>query len=419
MKNFYNFLLCAGAFCGVALTFVSCDKDDDNNSDETSAIGAFFLSVSGSEKEFILQTNNPDAGVLSIADNNEELELTGYTWIFNAKPSVAIGLIYQQGDPGIGLGYTVSAEGKLQKVNNGFQITNRFTTYGFFDHYAVMSAGGFTMDDGATDGVVFTLIDLENGLSMETKTMHTKNINGNGEQATLSGIVDMGNGEFLSGLVLSQPKDETGTGGSSSGTINYPDSVWVGAFDANLTLKRLYRSDKLSYASGRYRSQYYSQIDKADDGTAYIFSGSYESATTKPCGALRIKQNATDFDATYYFNIEEKTGGYRFRKVWYISGNYFLLELYNDLTASILGTATQYGVVDMEAKTFKWVTGIPAKDQITATGMPMAYGGQMYCPVTTDAEDPTVYIIDPATATATKGVSVKGATSINAIGRLQ
>ncbi|MDR3269783.1 MAG: DUF4374 domain-containing protein [Tannerella sp.] len=421
-------LFLAGCSACAALAFTACDPDNGDKPEKEKA-GAFFLSVTGESAEYILQVNNPEEGSVSIADNVKTLEMSGYTWIFNNKPSVAIGLIYRQGDPGVGLGYTVTADGALHESGQ-FQIASRFTSYGFFDRYALSSVGGQTPVDAQgnaltdaggnarTDGVTFNFIDLENGFSLQEKSLTTLNMTGNGEQATFSGIVDMGNGEFLTGLVMSKPRDPNATGGASSGTITYPDSVWVAAFDAGLNLKRIYRDNRISYSSGRFRSAYYSQIGKAENGDVYVFSGSYETATTRPAGALRILRNATAFDASYYFNIEEKSGGYRFRRIWYIAENYFLLEIYNDLIPSATAAATRYGVVDMSAKTFRWVTGIPAFDKITATGQPAAYSGKMYFPVTEDGANPAIYVIDPATALAVKGLSVTGATTVNAIGRL-
>jgi hypothetical protein len=410
----------------LSISFVSCN-DDDNPAPKT--IGSFFLSVNGESAAYIIATENPDTGRLSIANNIKTLEQTGHTWIFNDNPSVAIGLIYQQGDPGIGLGFGIGEDGVLEELGN-FQISSRYTTYGFFDRYALTSVGGQTPVDAngnalldangnrRSDGVTFNFIDLKGGFALQEKTITTLNITGNGEQATLSGIVDMGNGEFLTGMVMSQPRDPNAGGGASSGTITYPDSVWVAAFDANLNLKRIYRDNRISYSSGRFRSQYYSQIGKAADGSIYVFSGSYESQTTRPCGALKINKNATTFDPSYYFNIEEKTGGYRFRKVWHVAENYFMLELYNDLTISTASAATQYGIVNVATKTFGMITGVPAKDKITATGLPMAYEGKMYFPIVEEGADPAVYIIDPATASARKGVSISGASTLNAIGRL-
>jgi hypothetical protein len=421
-------LLLGGFILSMVLSFTACGEDNPVEN-KKKGIGAFFLSLSGETAEYILQTENLETGNLSIADNNKTLEMSGYTWIFNGDPSIAVGLIYQQGDPGIGLTYHLAADSTLKEFGQ-FQISSRFTSYGFFDKYALTCVGGITPADanGAalldangnnrTDGVTFNFINIKEELSLREKTITTLNITGNGDQATFSGIVDMGNGEFLTGLVVSQPKDPNASGGSSSGTVRYPDSVWVAAYDANLNLKRIYRDNRISYSSGRYRSQYYSQIEKADDGSVYVFSGSYESATTLPCGALRINKDATTFDNTYYFNIEEKTGGYRFRKVWHITGNYFLLEIYNDKTVSATGAASQYGIVNMSAKTFEWVKNLPDKNVILSTGLPMAYEGKMYFPVKAESADPAIYIIDPVTATAVKGLSVFGATKINAVGRL-
>ncbi|MDR2413936.1 MAG: DUF4374 domain-containing protein [Odoribacteraceae bacterium] len=409
-------LLIACAAC-LALFVASCN--DDDASSKQPRVGAFFIAVTGETTQYILQADDLESGNLLISDNVRELEQTGYTWIFNDDPSVAVGLIYQQGDPGIGLGFAIDGEKNLLDPAQ-FIITSRFTSYGFFDKYALTCVGGQTpaSDSSRSDYVTFNFINLENNFSLTDRSIPTLNITGNGGQATFSGIADMGNGEFLTGLVVSAPKDPSAGGGSSSGTIAYPDSVWVAAFDANLNLKRIYRDNRISYSSGRFRSQYYSQIGRATDGSVYVFSGSYESATTKPCGALRINKNATAFDANYYFNIEEKTGGYHFRKVWHVDGDYFMLELYNDLTPTATGAATRYGIVNMSAKTFSWITGIPAYDQITGTGLPAPYNGKIYFPIVIEGEYPTIYAIDPVTSTATKGLSVTGATSINAVGRL-
>jgi hypothetical protein len=409
----------------IFLAFTACQEKDPPY--EPPKAGAFLLAATGETAQYLLRTDDPTTGRMTIADHFKQLELSGYTWIFNS--TVALGLIYQQGDPGVGLGYTVDAQGALHEAGQ-FLITSRFTSYGFFDHYAVTSVGGVTPVDEAgnalldpsghprSDAVTFNFFDLDNNFSSETRTLPTLNITGNGEQATCSGIVDRGNGEFLTGLVLSQPRDPNAGGGASTGVVTYPDSVWVAAFDARLNLKRIYRDDRISYSAGRYRSQYYSQIAPSADGTVYVFSGSYDSSTTHPAGALRIPVGATAFDPSYYFNIQDKTGGYKFRKIWPISGNYFLLELYNDLQTTATSAATQYGIVDVVAQTFRWVAGLPAKDKVIATGLPASHNGKMYFPLTAEAADATIYVIDPTTAVATPGLTVAGASSINAIGRL-
>lgn len=422
-------LFVAMCFIFVGLT-ASCSDDDNKIDDpEESKIGAYFISVTGESSEYIIQADNLETGDLTISDNIKQLELSGYTWVFNEERGNAIGLIYQKGDPGVGLGYGVAPDGKFEELGQ-FQVVTRFTSYGFFENYMLTSVGGQTpvdsngnalLDEGGeprSDAVTFNYIDMDKNLAMTDKTITTLNMTGNGEQATFSGIIDMGNGEFLTSLVMSKPRDPNATGGSSSGTVMYPDSVWVAAYDVNLNLKRIYRDDRLSYSSGRYRSQYYSQMAKGGDGNVYVFSGSYETTTTKPCGVIRIKSGDTAFDPSYYFNIEALTDGYHFKRVWHITGDYFLLEFYNDLEVSSMGAATQYGIVNVSSKTFKWLSGIPAKESITGTGLPMAQDGKMYLPIVAEGANPAIYIIDPATATATKGISISGASSIGAVGYL-
>ncbi|GGF50074.1 DUF4374 domain-containing protein [Echinicola rosea] len=416
---------------GAALGFVACSSEDDPTPtpDPTESEEMFFISVDGESAEYIITTPTLDQD-LTLAGAGTELEQSGYRWIFNEDPSVAVGLIYAQGDPGIGLGYQLDSDGALNRVGQ-FQITSRFTSYGFFDNYAITSVGGQTpvdengnalIDENGlerSDAVTFNIVDYTSGLALDTKTILTKDVIVSGQQATFSGIVDFGNGEFLTGVVASNPKDPEQGGGSSTGEIIYPDSCWVAALDADMNITRVYRSNKLSYSSGRFRSQYYSQISKDDQGNAYVFSGAYDENTTKPAGALRINSGAEDFDANYFFNIEEKSDGFKFRNVWHITEDYFLLEFYNELEGSSSTGATQYGIVKMEDQTFNWVGGeFPAKESIVDTGLPMAYDGKLYFPVTVDGELPALYIIDPTTAEGTKGISID-ANAVNSIGVLR
>lgn len=406
----------------MVLGMIACDKDESKPS-----VGAFFVSVNGESAEYIMQIDTLESGSYSIASNFKEMESTDYQWIFGGDPNVAIGLIYNQADPAVAVGMKVNELGTIEEMGE-FQLPSRFTNYGFFGQYALTSVGGQTPVDAngnamtdangvaRTDGVTVNFIDLKSNLALEEKAITTLNITGNGNQATISGFADMGNGEFLTALVCSSTS--TSSGGSSTGAVTYPDSVWVAAFDKDLNLKRIYRDDRISYASGRYRSRYYSMISKADDDYIYVFSGSYESASTRPCGALRIKQGATEFDKDYYFNIEELSGGYHFRRLWHITGTYFLLVFYNEFVVSTSGATTQFAIVNMEDKSFSWLKNFPAKEEISDFGDPMSYNGKMYLPITVSGADPAIYIIDPKTANANKGVSFTGASTINAIGRL-
>lgn len=414
-------LLLLSAMTGVT-TLVSCSKDEDNNGNQTEVRGAFFIGASGADKEYVLRADNLESGQISISSNVRQLEQTGYFWSFNR--GTAAGIVYQQQEPGKGLAFK-DENGALKEIA-AFQINNRFTAHGFFKDYFITNVSGQAIAEEANrfDGSTFILRNVSDYKIAKEVTIKTFDVLTKDPQkkeiATITGILDRGNGEFLASMVYSERNAPRRGAGSSIGTIHKYDSIWVAAFDENLALKRIYKSDKLGYSAGRFKSQTYTQMGLADNGDAYVFSGRYESQSTKPAGALRIKKNATEFDSDYFFNIDELSGGYPFRNVFHITGNKFLLELYNEKASGHSAAATQYAIVDAEAKTFNWVTGLPAKEKITSLPFVKAgaYNGKIYLPIAETGADAAIYTIDPATNKATKGLVIQGAKNISAVGRI-
>lgn len=407
------------AFTG--LTSCSDNTDPTNGGNEIiKEKGQFFIGVRGTQAEYIMQAKSLESGELNINTNVFELPSVDYAWIF--KGNRAIGMAYQQQNPGLGYGVELQPDTTLKKVNE-FNIASRFTNYGFFDHYLITSVSGQEIN-GKNDGARFIFWDLNNGLaSVKDTTIHTEPIAANGEQITFSGVIDTGNGEFLTSMIESD-FHQTGTGnGSSVGDVKYPDSVWVAAFDKDMNLKRVYKDDRISYSAAQYRSQVFPQIGLADDGTTYVFSGAFETTTRHRAGALRIRKGATGFDKDYYFDIQAHTDGYKFRRVWHLTGSKFILEIYSGKDNNLMMTkATQFAIVDMEQKDFKWVTNIPSKNKIASGGtsgsIPMYYKGNVYIPITEEGQDPAIYIADVTTGIAHKGAVIKGATEIRALGFL-
>lgn len=417
----------------LSIGMLSACSDNDNNdptTNNTTKKGPYFVSVSGDQSEYIMQLDQVETGKVSIKENLKQLEQSGYTWIFDDNHKNSIGLVYRQGDPGIGLGYTTSDDGTFKELGQ-FQISSRFTTYGFFDNLALTAVGGTTPTDAQgnalkdengnerKDGITFNIINLKKGLSKSEKTITTLNQFKEGEIATFSGIVDRKDGTFLTGVVVSKPRDPNAEGGSSNGEITEPNKVWVAALDKNLNILHKISDDRISYSAGRHRSQYYAQIGIADDGTTYVFSGSYDANTTLPAAVLKINKGENEFDKDYYFNIQENSDGFKFRKVWHIQKDYFLMEFYNEKEVGPKTPATTFAIVDAKNKTFKWVEGLPKNDQIVHSGIPSTYNNEAYFPVTAVGQNPAVYIIDAKNATAVRGIEVFGAKQINAIGYLK
>ena len=426
-------LLLLSTIAGVT-TLVSCSKNEDNNGDSgnngnsgnngTQEVrGAFFIGASGTDKEYILRADNLESGEINISSNVRQLEQTNYFWSFNR--GIAAGLVYQQQEPGKGLAFK-DENGVLKEIA-AFQINERFTAYGFFKDYFITNVSGQAIagETDRFDGSTFTFrkisdftIDQE-----KSKTLKTFDITKDRQKkeiATISGILDRVNVELLAIMVYSERNAPRRGAGSSIGTMHKYDSIWVAAFDENLALKRIYKSDKLGYSAGRFKSQTLKQLGKADNGDVYVFSGHYETQSTKPAGALRIKKDATEFDSDYFFNIDELSGGYPFRNVFHISEAKFLIEFYNEKTVGRDTGASQYAIVDAASKTLNWITGLPVKEKIKSNPFfnVSFYKGKLYLPIAETGTDAAIYAVDLTTNQATKGLVIRGAENIRAVGRI-
>ena len=386
--------------------------------------GSYFIAVKTDQgTEYIMQTNSLTAGNLDVKNNIMELPQTEYTWVFNNHD--AIGMVYQQQFAGLGYGLRwTSDDAQFSKLGE-FRIDTRFSNYGFFNGQLLTSVGGQVSADGKrNDGATFGFWNItSDGVKLDhSKTIWTEDITGNGQQVTFSSIIDNGDGTFLTAMVQSA-FHQTGTGdGSSVGDVKYPDSCWVAKMDKDLNILHVYRDNRISYAAGQYRSQVLHEVHKADDGTVYVFSNAFNAATTLKAGALRIKKGAEEFDKDYYFDLQTPADGYKFRRVWHMTGSKFLLEIYNEKTINTMTAGHQFALVDMDSKKFTWLSGIPAKNQITSGsetgGVPMYTNGVIYLPITQFGQDAAIYLVNPETGVATKGISIKGVTEIRTIGKL-
>ena len=430
-----------------ATTLVSCSKSDDNNGEkptpsptpaptptpDATEVNSFFIDAGGAKNEtrYMLLANDVTKGEIPLGSNKLQLKpANGYFWLFNKN--IAAGLSYGFKGAGIGLSYTRDGKGEVRSINE-FSIVERATTFGFFDNYYITAVGGQTFADGSgKDGAAFIFRNTSDFAKDEvlSKTIHTKKLipeMNDTEIVSFAGILDNGNGEFLTGMIVSDYKDVKQGQGSSTGVIHNPDVVYVGVFDKDLNLKRYYKSDKLGYSAGRFKSQYLLEMGKTDNGNTYVFSGgiNQREGSTRKAGALLIKPGAAEFDPNYFFDIAAISGDGIFRRVWHISGNKFFLEFFNDATKADLRSldSHRYAIVDVEAKTLNWVSGLPEPAKctniVTNPITPAIYGGKVYLPVNEQGTDPAIYVIDPATNAATKGLVVKGATVINAIGRFE
>lgn len=458
----------------IAVSLAACSDSDDTVGDVTPDNPDVPGVTTGAEA-FALATSLPDgeqtANVLltsqsltegSVSAINNGLVNDGATeWVFYGNKYL-YALTYNQGNAGTTRSYVLNSDGQMKARPAEYKVT-RFTSFGKFGDYILSASTGDGLAEYADANgnlpkmFLLTYLDVEKETATQSDSKNTanfmsENLFGNGEYAMLSGFLESG-GKLYSAAIgmglspygsaidggkyilagnedlVKQESGGTGSGAYVKGELQgtqYPDECWVAIFDnEKLDGRKLIKTDKISYACGRYRSQYYQSIWAADNGDIYVFSPSYAKTVTDPrqqtkldAGVVRIKAGATDFDPTYYYSIEAQSGGKSFLRCWHAGGNYFLLRMYDRPFSEKGYVATELAIFNGDTGKLTFVSGLPATDTITDFGkMPYVEGGNIYMPVMTSDGYPAIYKINPATATATKGLSVEVST-VTAVGKM-
>lgn len=460
-KNYLNKI--SFAFL-LSLAIIGCYDDKDNfDKDETtnnSSSFVFATSVQDGDKtaNVLLTSETLETGNVSPVGNG--LVNDGATeWVFY-KNKYLYALTYNQGNAGTTRSFILGTDGQIYARSAEYRVS-RFSSFGKYGKYILSASTGEGLAEYADNNgnlpqmFLLTYLDVEAETAAPSDSQNknaymSENFLGNGEYVTLSGFLES-NGKLYSaviGMGLSPygsaiegniregyedlvKQESGGTGGGSyqkgelSGT-QYPDECWVAIFDnEKLEGKRIIKTDKISYACGRFRSQYYQSIWTADNGDIYVFSPSFAKTltdprqqTTLPAGVVRIKAGGTNFDPDYYYNLEEQSEGKSFLRCWHAGGNYFLLRMYDRPFSQKGYVANQLAVFNGDTGHLTFITGLPAAETITDFGkMPYVADGYIYMPVMTSTEYPAIYKINPVTATATKGLTIE-ANTVTAVGKL-
>lgn len=412
-----------------AVSFAACSTNDVVTPElPQTTKGHWVLAVNAQSdgSEFVIHTDDIEGKTFHINNNILEMPNKHYTWLSNGK--TAVGFSYQQGNPGVGYALGLSDDLALNKLGE-FIVRSRFTNYEYLNENTVLtSVGGQVSADGKrNDGATFefwnitpTGVKLAQRKTIWTNEISTPTPQGMPQQTTFSSLVPLSDGTFLSAMVQSDYRERNSTnGGSSIGEIAYPDSCWVAQLDADLNVKHIFRDGRQSYAAGQYRSMMLRTVLKADNGTVYAFSNGMTSGTKHPASALRILPGAKTFDPDYYFNIQEKIQGYKFRRVFHLSGSKFLLEIYNTKNVESLTPGHQFAIADMEAKSILWINNYDKTDQLPSPdlissgsesgGVPLFHEGFLYLPITKLGGDAQIYKININTGEAKAITTITGA----------
>ena len=400
------------ALCLFSLvSILSCD--DDNDDKKEIKTGAPYIIVAtpdgslGEGADYVLQSESLSEG--TITTKGAGIEQDGYRY-YAFNNNKVFSLLYGQGNPGDITVYKLDSEGTLQ--HEATVNTPSVQVFGKYNKELILIKTPRSGDENAE----ILRINTDDPQIADTKYVNVVELAGNGERAHFTGVFQIGNKLYAPYYCI---KGITGEVFHS----NYSDSTWVAVFSyPDLKLEKVIKDNRTGYIG-----YYYAQcgLQQVESGDVYAFStatlgGDGVVASTKPSAAIRIKKNQTEFDQDYFFNIQEKSGGYHLYDARYINNNKFVLRMYPEANSTTFSNGLKFAIVDVVDQSFTWVTGMPDPDKITLIGrLPYVSedGKSMSWGITTKDEKPHVYTIDIATATGQKGLKVE-AGSITALGKL-
>lgn len=431
----------------LALAAAACEKNDGGSNGNTPVDWdeAYVIPATVDETTYLVTASSLDEGSVTTRGNGTEV-LSGTYWIYR-DGNYLFSLSYNKGGAGTGASYYLNTAGKPTK-----KLTyecNRITTYGTWGHNIITVSTGDSKsadaDGNIAQALLFNYLDTRDG-SQTSGSADAENFLGNGEVVTFAGIVE-DNGRLYTSVIpmgmsryaIKQWPDKVtdqsliaaadGGSGSSSyeaGEIpstQYPDQAHIAIYTGSdfKDEPTIVSTDRIGFACGRMRSQYYQTIWAADNGDLYVFSPGYgrtfESGAdlkkvtgTLPSGVMRIRNGATEFDPDYYVNLEEIGTRKPLYRCWHISGDRFLLQLYKDgvegMKSGTSADTNELAVFKAGEKTIVPVTGLP-DDLAGFGGEPCCEEGKAYIAVTVSGGDkPAFYRIDAETGVAAKGLTV-------------
>jgi len=404
------FLVALGS---MLLTFSACSKDDKNGPEmPTDGDYQYVIAASSGDDSYLIQTNNIDEG--SISAKGGIHVLGNRSWYFY-KDFAAYSFIYAKGDPGKTSSFILNGEGKLTPRKE-LGLNKSIQTRGVYNDYIYAAFSSRTSTDLVA---TFYQINTKTEAVSNEITVNTKNFTGNGEMAYFTDIVQYGD-YVLAGVRTIKGADPENPNRPWADT-DFADSTFVAVFDKDLKVKTIIRDGgRTGQILGMSQANGETGIEVVDNGDVYVFA-SATSSSTAPSGVLKINKGKLEFDQDYFFDISKASGGNKLWRVYYVSDNKFVLQMYTNAGQAGVteGVITKFAVVDVANKTFDWVeTGVPG--DILEIGTPLIdrEENRVVFPITTSSEYPHLYSINPSTKSMTKGIEVV-AEGIKGIGKLK
>jgi hypothetical protein len=362
--------------------------------------GNFILTVrpaaSTGVADYLLTASALDTGTVSTNRNGVEQDGTyRYYVTHNGK---FFSMLYGQGNPGAVTAYNIQA-GKLTKLTN-FQTETVQAFAPVNDDLLLMKISRSLTAPTSSWYKVNT-----NSLTITSEgTVNTLDLTGVGELAHFTWLKQVGTKVFAPYQTINDRSFNTA----------YPNQGSIAIFNyADMKFEKVITDTRISFI-GRY---FQDGLSLQENGDVYGFSPAAgftagKLTTTKPSAIVKIKSGTTEFDQSYFFDVEAASGGMSITSWLYLGNNTYVVQ-----AAAKAEKTTTYpagkriGIVNVVDKTYKAVTGMPdvaSITDLTTNNYSPKDGKTGYVGVNLTDGTSYIYKVDASTQTATRGLKVEG-----------
>ncbi len=384
-------------------TLASCQKTSsgDETTPEPTANGTYILTVSPAAStgvaDYLLTSQSLETGTVTTKQNGVEQDGTyRYYVTHNGK---FFSMLYGQGNPGAVTAYNIQG-GKLNKLTN-FQTETVQAFAPVNDDLLLLKISRSLTAPTSSWYKVNT-----NSLTITSEgTVNTLDMTGLGELAHFTWLKQVGNKVFAPYQTINDRSFNTA----------YPNRAFIAVFNyADMKLEKIITDNRASFIGSYFRDG----LSVQENGDVYGFSPSAATtgnnlSSTKPSAVLKIKAGTTEFDQSYYFDVEAASGGMNITSWIYVGNNTYIVQSQAKSEKTSFPAGLRIGIVNVVDKTYKAVTGFPAVAEIstvTTTNYTPKDGKTGYVGVNFKDGTSYVYKIDASTQTATRGLKIEGGT---------
>ncbi|KQS30894.1 DUF4374 domain-containing protein [Dyadobacter sp. Leaf189] len=346
--------------------------------------------------DYLLTTSDLTQGTISTV--GQGIEQDGSYRYYVTHKGKFFSLLYGQGNPGAVTTYALDEKGALQKTSD-FQAETVHVFAPAGDDILTIR-----VPRSGNESASWFRINADQSKIVAEGQVNIVKLAGNGERAHFTWATQVGDKIYAPYMSIK------GAAPDVFGTA-YPDSSWVAVFSyPGMVYEKTIRDNRTSFIGTYFNNG----LAVDENGDVYGFSSASASnagvaTSKKPSAFIRIKKGASEFDQSYFFNVQEKSGGYKIANQTYLGGGKILLYMYGNVN-----TATgnkKLAIADLYTQTFTWVTGAPdlfASSSASYNNNTVSDDKKsVFVGINTEAGS-WVYTIDIATATAKQGLKVEG-----------